>query len=302
MITNLNEYKNSLPKDYLKESLQQLTNNGTQSISQQQFVDEVIKYNGLMGAPWLYEQVKKIVPTATYMDMGYDGGYSPIIRDGKLYQYNGKPYEGDINFRDIYNDENGEVAFGTTGFDATEDAALVSQAYHRNNVWFLEYEGYVAELDVKEFKDARECFAFIKSFIEKVKTSGYQGAAQSNQLTSERSHKFIDSFGKFKHSINEWNSTPITPINYPQGFNFTGQGITFDKKFWLVTVLISPKSGEQFKSISSSAYRTLDLINFIIGSTQQRDHAVAAAEIAGIFEKREDALKFYDALEYRKEY
>jgi len=185
MITSINEFRNSLPKDYLKESLSAISNNGTIPIDQQKFVDEVIKYNGLMGALWLHEQVKKLDPKASYMDMGYDGGYSPIIRNGKLYQFNGKPYQGDINFKDIYNDENGEVAFGTTGFDVSEDAALVSQAYHRNNVWYLEYEGYKNELDVKEFKDARECFKFIKSFFEKVKTSGYQGAERQVKPRSD---------------------------------------------------------------------------------------------------------------------
>lgn len=126
---------------------------GNNTPQEQGFVNAILALNGNMGAKWLFEQVRKIVPSATYIDMGYDGGYSPRIEKGRLMDYDGSEYTGKLDIVEFINDRNGEFALGVTKIlTDIEGEQSVLQIYHNGRTWAIEtHEG-----EHKGGKDARE--------------------------------------------------------------------------------------------------------------------------------------------------
>lgn len=120
---------------------------------QAKLIDDITNLNGVLGARWLFEQIKDMFPEVSFMDMGYEGGYSPRLVDGKLTDYNDKEYDGPDTIEEIINSRDMDFAFGTVcimGLDPDDGCA--TQMYHNGRTWALEtFEGeHIAGTDARD--------------------------------------------------------------------------------------------------------------------------------------------------------
>lgn len=130
----------------------------------EELIRQVKNLNGVMGAPWLFEKIKKIYPNATFLEMGYEGGYSPRIVNNKLLNYDGTPYSGLVSMQGLTRDD---YAFGTILIDSlgkdSNEEEIFYQVYHDGKGWSIEtYEG-----DHISTKDARSIFVEITKLLLK---------------------------------------------------------------------------------------------------------------------------------------
>lgn len=113
-------------------------------------ITEITELNGVIGANWLFEKIKEKVPNAYFLDMGYEGGYSPRLVKGVLSDYNGHEYIGPESLDELAT-PGGEIAFGNIVMEAIDNCY---QLYHNTREFILEdSNGFVAA-----YKDARTAF------------------------------------------------------------------------------------------------------------------------------------------------